>query len=97
MNPRTNNRWLYQLLGVVFVLAMGYQIWFSITGIQYRHRYNAEVAWPFQISVDSDRISSGVRAGDQLIEIEGRPYEGFAQLVDVLSGKRPGERLTSKS
>lgn len=96
MSPRTNNRWLYQLLGVVFVLAMGYQIGFSITGIQYRHRYNAEVAWPFELSVDSDRISSGIQAGDQLLEIEGRPYEGLAQLVNVLADRRPGDKLTIK-
>src|SRR4030088_2964944 len=96
MNPRTNNRRLYQLLGVVFLLAMGYQIWFSITGIQYRHRYNTEVAWPFDIEVDSDRISSGIQAGDQLLEIEGRPYEGLAQLVNVLADRRPGDKPTIK-
>ncbi|HEY6391876.1 MAG TPA: SpoIIE family protein phosphatase [Bryobacteraceae bacterium] len=104
MNARNHNRRLYQLLGIVFVLAMGYQIWFSITGIQYRQHYDAQVAWPFELSPDSDRFfwidpalkNSGLQAGDQLLEIEGRSYEGLAQLVNVLSGKRPGGRLAIK-
>jgi sigma-B regulation protein RsbU (phosphoserine phosphatase) len=104
MISRANNRLLYQLLGVVFVLAMGYQVWFSITGIQYRHRYDTEVAWPVEIAFDSDRLSSaesalkdaGVHADDELLEIEGRPYEGLAQLASMLAGKHPGDRLTIK-
>jgi sigma-B regulation protein RsbU (phosphoserine phosphatase) len=104
MRPRTNNRWLYQLLGVVFVLTMGYQVWFSITAIQYRRHYAVEAGWPFGLNFDSDRFSYtapalkdlGVQVGDEVMEIEGRPYEGLAQVAGVLSPKRPGDRLAVK-
>src|SRR5258708_20815293 len=76
MNARTNNRWLYALLGIVFVLAMGYQIWFSITAIQYRRHYDIEAGWPCGLNFDSDRFSYtapslkefGVLAGVMLAE-----------------------------
>src|SRR5258708_32265424 len=99
MNARTNNRWLYALLGIVFVLAMGYQIWFSITAIQYRRHYDIEAGWPFGLNFDSDRFSYtapalkelGVQVGDKLVELEDRPYEGLAQVASVLAGNRPGD------
>src|SRR5258706_4633875 len=104
MNARTNTRWLYTLLGIVFVLAMGYQIWFSITAIQYRRHYSVEAGWPFGLNFDSDRFSYtapalkdlGVQAGDELIDLEGRPYEGMAQVANVLAVKRSGHPLVFK-
>src|SRR5260370_18484739 len=102
MKARTNNRSLYTLLGIVFVLAMGYQVWFSFSAIQYRRQYAVEAGWPFGLNFDSNRFSYtslalkalGVQVGDELIEIEGHPYEGMAQVARVLTGKRPGDQLT---
>jgi len=101
MNARTDNRRLYALLGVLFLLAIGYQVWFSIGAIEYRQRYDVEVGWPFGLNLDSDRISSagsalsdlGVQPGDELMEVEARPYEGLAQIAGALAAKRPGDRL----
>src|SRR5260370_1021526 len=104
MNARANKRWLYTLLGVVFLLAIGYQIWFSINAIQYRRHYDIEAGWPFGLNFDTDRFSYtapalkelGVQVGNELVELEGRPYEGLAQIAHVLAAKRPGERLEIK-
>src|SRR5258708_2664407 len=104
MTPRTNNRWLYALLGIVFVLAMGYQVWFSISAIQYRRHWDIEAGWPYSVNFGSDRFSYtapalkdlGVQVGDELIEIYGRPYEGLAQVASVLAAKRPDDQLTIK-
>ncbi|HEV2687654.1 MAG TPA: GAF domain-containing protein, partial [Bryobacteraceae bacterium] len=87
---------------VVFLLAMGYQVAFSVGAIQYRRHYSVEVPRPFGLNLDSDRfgwveralVDSGVRPGDELLAVEGQPYRGGAQLARVLAAKRPGERLT---
>ena len=99
MTPRANRRPLYVLLAVVFVLAMGYQVAFSIGAIQYRRHFPEEVLRPFEIGLGSDRIvyaqrslaDQGVRPGDRLVSIEGQAYEGAAQVSRILSGKRPGQ------
>src|SRR5258708_1152174 len=104
MTPRNNNRWLYTLLSIVFVLAIGYKIWFSITAIQYRRHYDVEAGWPFGLNFDSNRFTYtgpplkdlGVQVGDDLTEVQGRPYGGLAQVANVLADKRPGERLAIK-
>ncbi len=104
MNRHTENRRPYALLAVVFLIAIGYQVCFSIGAVQYRRHYDVEVSWPFGLDLDSDRISSagsaltnlGVRVGEELIEVEGRPYEGLAQIAGALAAKRPGDRLAIK-
>jgi sigma-B regulation protein RsbU (phosphoserine phosphatase) len=102
MNARPNNRQLYALLGAVFVVAIAYQVCMSVSAIQYRRHYDVEAGWPFGLNIDSDRFSYtapalkdlGAQVGDELIEIEGRPYEGWAQVAAALSDKHPGGRLT---
>src|SRR5712691_6463644 len=101
MERRSANRRLYHLLALVLALAMGYQVCFSISAIQYRRLYEVEVARPFSLQLDSDRFSqvaramadSGIGPGDQLLEVEHQPYQGGAQLTKVLAGKRPGAAL----
>ena len=98
---RTDNRRLYALLAAVFVLAMGYQVCFSVSAIQYRRLYASEVAWPFDLELDSNRFAwvsgpvrdSGLRRGDELLEVEGQHYRGKAQFARALAAKRPGGRL----
>ena len=100
----TNNsrRSLLRLLAGVSLLAMGYQICFSIGAIQYRRHYGTEAAWPFRLRPNSDRFSgveraladAGVRPGDRLLAVEGRPYEGGAQVAHLLDSKRPGDQLS---
>lgn len=102
MGARADHRKLYWLLAVVFFLAMGYQVWSSVAVIQYRRHYSVEVARPFGLSLDSDRLDwveralkdSGIGAGDELIAVEGQAYQGLAQLARLLAGRQPGERLT---
>jgi membrane-associated protease RseP (regulator of RpoE activity) len=98
---RFNNRRLYLLLGAVFLLAMGYQVCVSIGVMQYRGLYAVEAAWPFELLLDSDRFSSveramadsGIQPGDELVQVEGQPYRGSAQIARMLAAKRPGELL----
>jgi sigma-B regulation protein RsbU (phosphoserine phosphatase) len=98
---RSNNRRLYLLLGAVFLLAMGYQVCVSIGVMQYRRLYAVEAAWPFELLLDSDRFSSveramadsGIQPGDELVQVEGQPYRGSAQIARMLAAKRPGELL----
>jgi sigma-B regulation protein RsbU (phosphoserine phosphatase) len=99
-----NPRRLYIILAILFVLAIGYQTAFSIGAMQYRHLYDVEVAWPFGLKLDTDRFGwverplqeSGLKPGDQLLEVEGQPYSGSAQIATLLTGKRPGELLIIK-
>ena len=101
MRPRIDNRRLHLLLAIGFVLTMGYQIYLSIGAVQHKLRAAVEVGWPFRLGVDSDRFASvdraladlGVEPGDELLRVEGQPYQGSAQLVRVLDGKRPGDSL----
>jgi len=102
--PRFDNRPLYLLLAVVFLLAMGYQTCYSISAMRYQRMAGVEVAWPFALELDADRFSSvtraqadfGIHPGDELIEVEGQPYQGSAQVAKVLAQKRPGEHLNVK-
>lgn len=102
--PRQNNRPLYLLLAIVFVVAMAYQICFSVGVTKYREFDKVEALWPFELRPDSDRFASvekaladaGLQAGDELLEVEGQPYQGTGQIVRVLAGKRPGDQLNIK-
>jgi phosphoserine phosphatase RsbU/P len=101
MTARHHHRRLYFLLGIVFLAAMGYQVAFSIGAIQYRRHYSVEVARPFGLNVDSDRFAwvervladAGIRPGDELLRIDGQPYQGAAQFAAILDAKHPGEQV----
>jgi sigma-B regulation protein RsbU (phosphoserine phosphatase) len=97
---RPGNRRLYALLALVFVLVMGYQVCISAGIIQYKRLASIEAAWPFQLGY-SDRFSNvypafakqGIQPGDELLQVEGQPYRGTAQIAKALDAKRPGDRL----
>src|ERR1051326_1245416 len=98
MPPRSSRRPLYVLLAIVFVLAMAYQIAFSIEAIESRRHFSEMVLHPFDMALASDRIAwtakaladLGVHSGDRLLSIEGEPYQGAAQVSRILAAKRPG-------
>ncbi len=98
---RLDNRLLYALLGVVFLLAGAYQVAFSISSIQFLRLYNVQVVRPFQIEVGSDRFlwvaeavsGTNIHEGDELVEVEGQPYTCSSQLAKVLASKKPGDKL----
>src|ERR1700730_13674360 len=102
MLTRSGNRRLYLLLAAVFLLALGYQVCVSIGILEYRRLYAVEAASPFGVRLDSDRFESveramadsGIQPGDELLQVEGEPYRGSAQLSRKLAAKRPGERLS---
>lgn len=101
MPRRSGNRLWYSSLSIVFLLAMGYQVCLSIGIVQYRRLYSVEAASPFAFRADSDRFESveraladaGVQPNDELIQVEGQPYRGPAQVARILAGKKPGETL----
>jgi sigma-B regulation protein RsbU (phosphoserine phosphatase) len=93
---------LYALLAVVFVLAMGYQACVSVGMVQYWRLYSVEAAVPFAVGIESLRfawvgpalIELGMQTGDELLQLEGQPYQGAAMLARLVASKRPGDRLS---
>jgi sigma-B regulation protein RsbU (phosphoserine phosphatase) len=104
MQARADNRRLYLLLAVVFIPAMAYQVAFSVSSVQFRRHYEQQIDRPFAVRHGSDRFSfvekamadAGIHIGDQLVEVEGEPYRGAAQVARILADKRPGDRLAIK-
>jgi len=101
MPPRIDNRRSHLVLAVAFVLAMGYQACVSIGVVEHRRLSANKVAWPFAVVPESDQFSwvepaladSHIQAGDELLQIEGHPYQGSAQVARALAAKHPGDRL----
>ena len=101
MLPRSDSRRVYVLLAVVFVLAMGYQICVSVGMVQYWRSYSAEAAVPFAAGIESLRfawvgpamLELGIQTGDELVQLEGQPYQGAAQLARLVAKRRPGDQL----
>ena len=103
MKP-VDNRLPYAVLGAAFSVAISYQLAFSITSIQFRRLYDIQVVRPFQLQMDSDRFlwvaqavsGADIGPGDELLEVEGQPYECSSQLAKMLASKQPGDKLTVK-
>ena len=101
MPRRIDNRRFYLVLAVAFVLAMGYQTCVFIGVVQHRSLSANEVTWPFRVVLGSDHFSSvepaladaHIQAGDELLRIEGHPYQGPAQVARALAAKHPGDHL----
>lgn len=94
--PRQNNRLLHRLLGLLFLAAAAYQSGFSVSSILFRRLYNVHVVRPFQMKLDSDRFlglsdalsGADIHQGDELLEVEGLPYQSSSQLVKILAAKK---------
>jgi sigma-B regulation protein RsbU (phosphoserine phosphatase) len=99
---RSDNRRLYALLGFVFVLAIGYQVCVSVGMIEYRRNYSVDAATPFAVDFESRRFGwvgpaldeLGVQTGDELLQLEGQPYQGAAQIAKLVAARRVGDRLS---
>lgn len=103
MPPKSkDSRWLYLLLGLYIVVSLGY---FASNIASYidayfdlHHRPNA----PFQFNVDSLKITSltpsahnaGLKTGDTLVALNGKPYAGEAAWLTLIrSTLHPGDNL----
>jgi phosphoserine phosphatase RsbU/P len=92
---------LYLLLAALFLIATVYQGRFIQRRLQALTNPETFVLNQIQTS-NSDQITflsktaedAGLRKGDVLLAVEGRPYTGRGVLTDALVGKRIGDPLT---
>ena len=98
MSKRT---FIYVLLSALFLIASVYQGRFIQRRLQAVTSPETFVLNQIQTS-DSRRITflnntaeaAGLRKGDLLLAVEGRPYTGRGVLTDALVGKRVGDPIT---
>lgn len=92
---------LYLLLGGLFLVASAYQVRFIQRRIE--HLTNPKEFVLNQLSttasgqitfVSEAPEAAGIRKGDQLLAVQGRPYTGAGVLTDALAGKRIGDPIT---
>jgi S1-C subfamily serine protease len=55
-----------------------------------------EQALVMDVFEDSPAEKAGIRAGDVITGIDGRPVEDAHLIIAVVSGKRPGDKITVK-
>lgn len=92
---------LYTLLVALFLVASVYQFRYVQRRIEYlaspsTFALNQIVTSPSGqiIFVIDTADAAGVRVGDELLAVEGRPYTGRGVLDDAIVGKRVGDSLT---
>ena len=70
--------------------------------VQYWRLYSVEAAVPFVVGIESLRFGwvgpamaeLGIQKDDELLQLEGRSYQGAAQLARLVATRRPGDRLS---
>ena len=92
---------LYILLSVLFIVAAGYQGRFIQRRLQALTDRENFVLNQIETSssgyitfLNKSALEAGIRRGDQLISVEGRPYTGRNVIHDAIVGKRIGDPLT---
>lgn len=96
--------WQYAALIALFLLASAYQAKFVERRLEYLLRPDQFVLQPVNTQEFSSTITfvspqaeeAGVQKGDQLLEVEGRPYTGRNILYDAVTGVSPGDQITVK-
>jgi sigma-B regulation protein RsbU (phosphoserine phosphatase) len=86
---------------LLFLGAIAYQLVLSVGTVAWL-AHEARPVRPFGIVVGTNRIqlvtpnavAAGVKTGDELLSIDGRPYAGRAVWSSEFSGKRAGETMT---
>ena len=92
---------LYACLGVLLTLSAAIQIHHATDAIAGLRPTDKRVRWPLQRERYSQRIvslrpeaeSSGLRGGDVLHSVNGRPSSGRSALQQALAAARPGDLL----
>ncbi len=93
---------LYLPLIALFIVAALYQTMHTAEGIRELFYAAEQVQTPFSVKPFSQDISNvgepakqaGVREGDLLLSVNGRPYTGTASLIAPLLKSSPGDTLT---
>src|ERR1035438_10255315 len=75
----------------------GYQVCVSAGMVQYWRLYSVEAAVPFVVGIESLRFGwvgpamaeLGIQKDDELLQLEGRSYQGAAQLARLVATSRP--------
>ncbi|MBZ5535594.1 MAG: SpoIIE family protein phosphatase [Acidobacteriia bacterium] len=92
----------YLILVLLFLLTAGYQFRHAI----YVLDYTEERAWavtspgvvnlgsPVVQSVSKETEEAGLRPGDTILALNGRPYRGLSELIHVVEFARPGDFFT---
>jgi hypothetical protein len=98
--PAGNNRLRYALLLLLASIAFGYQGFYSKYVVNlYRHptvlsRPPLQYTPQMTISaMQGEALRAGMRVGDKLLNLDGRPFTGEAVFHDELAGHPPGSFL----
>lgn len=91
---------LYAALVLLIAIALTYHVR-ELIYLGVMVRTHDSVRGPFKVelsgititSVESEAESAGVRAGDQLVAISGRPFRGMTDWIAALRGRHAGDRL----
>jgi sigma-B regulation protein RsbU (phosphoserine phosphatase) len=97
LSGRARSAWRYSLLAFIFVVAAAYQAGLTVDilrGLKVSVPYFAlQDASPQIEGVKSEAEAAGVRRGDTLIAVNGRPYTGTAVLAQEEAKAAPGTEL----
>jgi len=94
--PKSKPAGLYALLGILFVVAIGYQARASW------EQGPVPVNSPFGVEPGTRRLSdvhkaavqAGLRSGDELLAVNGVEFRGTSVLMRALAGARPGDSVS---
>lgn len=91
-------------LALLAVVALGFQTWMSVILMGQVFGGGPRAKGPFQIregtrvvqTVNPRAGAKGLRAGDEILEVEGTPYDGSNDLLRALNEQKPGDTLGLK-
>src|SRR5215831_17710268 len=93
MDPPKSSKLLYVLLGLVFVLAVISQGTYTADVIQDLRGQYPWKPWPRIQAVNPNDRGVGLQPGDRIMAVDGRPYNGNADLARPVRARHPGDEL----
>ena len=101
MARRSSNKPLYLLIAVLFLITAGFQARRTVEVLDVLihpdDRAQAGIAlfqpWPTVVFVAPEAAAGGLRRGDRVLSLEGKPLVGLKDLSRVVKQRRPGQVL----
>jgi sigma-B regulation protein RsbU (phosphoserine phosphatase) len=96
-----NRRWPYLLLALLFSITVAYQARFSAETVRDLSDPASQAEAPFFVSRTGFRVrgvrpeahEAGLRDGDTMVAVDGKPFRGFSSLAVPVAAHRPGDGL----
>ena len=94
----------YLLLGLILLAAAAYYAGGLASVLHELQHGKTALRLPFDFdtemraitSIEPEASKAGARLGDQVLSLNGRPYTGYAQLLDLMDRSHPGDSLTAE-